>query len=185
MSMFNQPADNASGGFFKPAEHNGHLVLLTVVHEIGRRFDTLKGAEIDQAVADVVDLDGAGELRERVNFTHTAIVSRLAPGATFILGRIGQVATKSGFQAWALLPFTEGTDDAKAEAWVNAHKPTFTNTAPAATAPAASPAAVPAPVNTATGEVAPGVNLDDPAVRALLAQLQPAQAAPQGSNPGF
>lgn len=181
MSMFNQPADNASGGFFKPAEHNGHLILITIVHEIVRRFDTLKGAEIDMAVADVVDLDGAGELRERVNFTHTAIVSRLAPGATFVLGRIGQVATKSGFQAWALQPFNEGTDDAKAEAWVNAHKPTFTQAAPAA----AAPAAVPAPVNTATGEVPSGVNLDDPAVRALLAQLQPATAAPQGTNPGF
>lgn len=200
MSMFNQPT--AGGGFLKPAEMNGHLVLFTVVHEIGKRYDQLRNEEIDQAVVDVVDLEGDNELRERVNVTHKGIVSRLAPGATFVLGRIGQVATKSGFQAWALLPFNEGVDDAKAEAWVNAHKPTFTQAAPvpaaapsvpvqttAATAP--QPPAAQPPVNTTTGEIAGGVDLSDPAVQALLAQVQasgqaPAAAAPQtGGQPPF
>lgn len=185
MGMFNQPS--AGGGFFKPAEHHGHLVLFTVVHEIGKKFDQLKQAEIDQAVVDMVDLDGDAELRERLNVTHAAIVNRLAPGATFILGRIGQVATKSGFQAWALLPFNEGADDAKAEAWVNANKPTF-NQAAATTPPQAAPAAaatVP-PVNTATGEIASGVDINDPAVQALLAQVNGGQqAAPTGSNAPF
>ncbi|MEU4154802.1 hypothetical protein [Streptomyces antimycoticus] len=193
MSMFNQPT--AGGGFLKPAEMNGHLVLFTVVHEIGKRYDQLRNEEIDQAVVDVVDLEGDNELRERVNVTHKGIVSRLATGATFVLGRIGQVSTKSGFQAWALLPFNEGTDDAKAEAWVNAHKPTFTQAAaptqtPAAAAPAPTPAAQP-PVNTTTGEIAGGVDLSDPAVQALLAQVQGGQAtapaaAPQaGGQPPF
>lgn len=180
MGMFNQPS--AGGGFFKPAEHNGHLVLFTVVHEIGKKFDQLKQAEIDQAVVDVVDLDGDNELRERVAVTHAAIVNRLAAGATFVLGRIGQVATKSGFQAWALLPFNEGTDDVKAEAWVNANKPTFNQATATAPAPAAAP-----PVNTTTGEIASGVNLNDPAVQALLAQVnggsQP--AAPASGNAPF
>jgi hypothetical protein len=194
--MFNQPT--AGGGFLKPAEMNGHLVLFIVVHEIGKRYDQLRNEEIDQAVVDVVDLEGDNELRERVNVTHKGIVSRLAPGATFVLGRIGQVATKSGFQAWALLPFNEGVDDAKAEAWVNAHKPTFTQAAPASVqaAPAPSPAATPAPavqppVNTTTGEIAGGVDLSDPAVQALLAQVQasgqtaPAAAPQASSNPPF
>lgn len=185
MGMFNQPS--AGGGFFKPAEHSGHLVLFTVVHEIGKKFDQLKQAEIDQAVVDVVDLDGDNELRERVAVTHAAIVNRLAAGATFVLGRIGQVATKSGFQAWALLPFNEGTDDVKAEAWVNAHKPTFNQAAPAAAAQAAAPAAAQPPVNTATGEIAAGVNLNDPAVQALLAQVNGGgqQAAPASGNAPF
>lgn len=177
--MFNQPTEAAFGGFFKPAEHNGHLVLITVVHSIGKKFDTLRNEEIDQADVDVVDLDTDGQLREHVNITHKAIVSRLTPGATLILGRIGQVPTKSGFQAWALNPFNEGVDDKKAEAWVNAHKPTFTQAAPAApqTAPAAAPApAAQPPVNTATGEIAGGVDLGDPSVQALLAQLQGGQA---------
>lgn len=184
MAMFNQPSEAAFGGYFKPAEHNGHLVLITVVHGISKKFDTLRNEEIDQADVDLVDLEGDDQLREHVNITHKAIVSRLATGATFILGRIGQVATKSGFQAWALNPFNEGSDDHKAEAWVNAHKPTFTQAAPAAAAPA--PAAAEPPVNTTTGEIATGVDLNDPAVRALLAQINPGQTpAPQGNVAPF
>jgi hypothetical protein len=197
--MFNQPTEAAFGGFFKPAEHNGHLVLIAVVHGIGKKFDTLRNEEIDQADVDIVDLDGDSQLREHVNITHKAIVSRLTPGATLILGRIGQVPTKSGFQAWALNPFNEGVDDKKAEAWVNAHKPTFNQAAPpavpaqqqapAATVPAQAPAAQP-PINTVTGELAPGVNLNDPSVQALLAQINGGQAqaaaAPQtGGQPPF
>ncbi|MEV7364298.1 hypothetical protein [Streptomyces sp. NPDC091299] len=197
--MFNQPTEAAFGGFFKPAEHNGHLILITSVHSIGKKFDTLRNEEIDQADVDVVDLDGDGQLREHVNVTHKAIVSRLTPGATLILGRIGQVATKSGFQAWALQPFNEGVDDQKAEAWVNAHKPTFTQAVPAAApavpvqttaATAPQPPAAQPPVNAATGEIAGGVDLNDPSVQALLAQINagqtPAAAAPQtGGNPPF
>ncbi|MFI6491263.1 hypothetical protein [Streptomyces sp. NPDC050564] len=194
--MFNQPTEAAFGGFFKPADHNGHLVLITVVHGISKKFDTLRNEEIDQADVDVVDLDGNGELREHVNVTHKAIVSRLAPGATLVLGRIGQVATKSGFQAWALQPFNEGVDDVKAGAWVTANQPTFNQAAtpapqtapaqqvPAQTAPVPSqaPAAQP-PVNTATGEIAAGVNLNDPAVQALLAQVQGGQAPVAAGTP--
>jgi hypothetical protein len=190
--MFNQPTEAAFGGFFKPAEHNGHLILITVVHSIGKKFDTLRNEEIDQADVDIVDLDGDGQLREHVNVTHKAIVSRLTPGATLILGRIGQVATKSGFQAWALQPFSEGVDDQKAAAWVNAHKPTF-NQAPPAPQPAPAHAPAPAaqpPVNTTTGEIASGVDINDPAVQALLAQVQssgqaPAASPQNGGNPPF
>jgi hypothetical protein len=189
--MFNQPTEAAFGGFFKPAEHNGHLILVTVVHSIGKKFDTLRNEEIDQADVDIVDLDGDGHLREHVNVTHKAIVSRLTPGATLILGRIGQVATKSGFQAWALQPFNEGVDDKKAEAWVTTHKPTFSQAA--APAPQPTPAQAPAaqpPVNTTTGEIAGGVDINDPAVQALLAQVQsggqaPAAAPQGGGNPPF
>ncbi|MFF2651496.1 hypothetical protein [Streptomyces sp. NPDC058045] len=144
--MFNQP-DTSFGGFFKPAEHNGHLVLITKVRDISKRFDTLRNEEIDQAEVDIVDLDGDGQLAEGVAVTHKAIVSRFSVGQTMILGRIGQVATKSGFQAWALLPFAEGTDDIKAQAWVTANQPTFSQAAPA---PAA---AVPPGVNPTTGEI--------------------------------
>jgi hypothetical protein len=189
--MFNQPTEAAFGGFFKPAEHNGHLILITVVHSIGKKFDTLRNEEIDQADVDIVDLDGDSQLREHVNVTHKAIVSRLTPGATLILGRIGQVATKSGFQAWALQPFNEGVDDKKAEAWVTAHKPTFNQAASPAPqpAPAQAPAAQP-PVNTTTGEIAGGVDTNDPAVQALLAQVQssgqaPAAQSQNGGNPPF
>lgn len=191
--MFNQPSEAAFGGFFKPADHNGHLILITVVHSIGKKFDTLRNEEIDQADVDIVDLEGDNQLREHVNITHKAIVSRLSAGATLILGRIGQVPTKSGFQAWALNPFNEGTDDVKAGAWVTANQPTFTQAATPAPQPAPAPAAPAAaahpPVNTTTGEIAGGVDLNDPAVKALLAQVQGGQApagAPQtGGTPPF
>lgn len=174
--MFNQP--QSSSGYFKPAEHANHLVLITTVHSSDRKYDQLRKEELDEFVVDIVDIDGDQQLQERVLISHKGITSRFTVGSTLILGRIGQVDTKSGFQAWALLPFNEGTDDAKAEAWVMANRPTFNQ---AAAAPA------PAPVNTTTGEVASGVNLNDPAVQALLAQMQttPAAAAPAASNPPF
>ncbi|WP_189428242.1 hypothetical protein, partial [Streptomyces thermoviolaceus] len=170
MSMFSQPS--ASGGFFKPAEANGHLVLITTVHEIAKRFDQLRNEEIDQAVVDLVDLDTPEqELRERINVTHKGIVSRLTAGAGMVLGRIGQVATSSGFQAWALLPFAEGSDDVRAAAWVTAHQPTFTQAA----APAPSPAPAPAPQ-----AAPPAPQYAAPAPAPAAPHAAPAPAAPTG-----
>lgn len=176
MSMFSQPA--AGGGFFKPAEANGHLVLITTVHEIAKRFDQLRNEEIDQAVVDLVDLDTPEqELRERINVTHKGIVSRLTAGGGMVLGRIGQVATSSGFQAWALLPFVEGSDDVRAGAWVTAHQPTFTQ--------AAAPAPAPAPAPTAAAPAAPPAQYAAPAPAAQQ-YAAPAPAVPQGgSEPPF
>lgn len=176
--QFNQP--KSGGGFFKPADRDGHLVLITIVHEIAKRFDNLRNEEIDQAIVDLVDLDEAGqELAERINVTHAGIVSRLSTGATMILGRIGKVQTKSGFDAWALLPFNEGADDQRASAWVTAHAAGQMNqpapaatpaTAPAPTVPAAP--AAPAPAPAPAPAAAPQVDPNDPAVQALLASLQ-------------
>jgi pyruvate/2-oxoglutarate dehydrogenase complex dihydrolipoamide acyltransferase (E2) component len=177
MSMFSQPA--AGGGFFKPAEANGHLVLITTVHEIVKRFDQLRNEEIDQAVVDVVDLDTPDqELRERINVTHKGIVSRLTAGGGMVLGRIGQVATSSGFQAWALLPFVEGSDDVRAGAWVTAHQPTFTQAAAPAPAPAA---AAPQPAAPAAQYTAPAA-APAPAAQQYAA---PAPAPQQGDEPPF
>ncbi|MFD6025668.1 hypothetical protein [Streptomyces griseoluteus] len=156
MSMFSQPSDG--GGYFKPADASGHLVLITSVHEIFKKFDQLRNEEIDQAVVDLVDLDTPEqELRERINVSHKGIVSRLSAGSGLVLGRIGQVATKSGFQAWALLPYAEGSDDVRAGAWVTAHQPVFSQAPASAAAPQgpapAAPIGVPAGVNTVTGEI--------------------------------
>ncbi|MFI2911150.1 hypothetical protein ACG2OD_23325 [Streptomyces sp. PDY-4] len=181
MSMFNQPS--AGGGFFKPADANGHLVLVTAVHEIAKRFDQLRNEEIDQAVVDLVDLDTPEqELRERINVTHKGIVSRLTAGGGMVLGRIGQVATNSGFQAWALLPFAEGSDDVRAGAWVTAHQPTFTQAAapaPAAAAPAPAPQPAAVPASPPAQYAAPA-----PAPAAQYAAPAPAAAAP-GDEPPF
>jgi len=197
MSMFNQPT--SSGGFFKPADANGHLILVTTVHEITQRYDDLRKKDMDNATVDLVDLDDGGqELQERVIVSHPALVNRLSVGGGLTLGRIGQIPTQSGFQAWALLPFQEGVDDKRAEQWVHAHRPTFNQAA----APAAAPAPVPAPapaaaavppgVNPTTGEITtppPGLTpqqyaaaQQNPATAALAAQI-PAQQQPQQEPP--
>lgn len=191
MSMFNQPT--SGGGFFKPADANGHLILIAAVHDISKRYDDLRKQEMDNATVDLVDLDDAGqELQERIIVSHPAIVNRLSVGGPMTLGRIGQVATKSGFQAWALLPFNEGIDDQRAEQWVLAHRPTFNQAAAPAPAPAPAAAPIPAGVNTVTGEITtPPAGLtpqqyaaaqQTPATAALAAQI-PAQQQPQDEPP--
>ncbi len=116
--MFNQP--QASGSFFKPSEADGHVILILRVHRIERRHDTLRGEEIDQATVDLVDLSGSKVVQENVFLTHKGIVNRLSPQSRMVLGRIGQVDTKSGMKAWVLLPYAP-EDEKVASAWVNSN----------------------------------------------------------------
>lgn len=121
MGQFIQP--QASGTFFKPAEANGHLILIIRVDRIEKRFDTMRGEEIDQATVDLVDLDGDRKVNEGALLTHKGIVNRLSTSSRMVLGRIGQVDTKSGNKAWVLQPYTPA-DEAKATEWANSHLPT-------------------------------------------------------------
>lgn len=163
--QFSQPSAPAMGGFFKPAEHDGHLILITNVHKIEDRFDQFKGREVPAATCDLVDLDDTAEgLREGVLVTHGGLVNRLHPGAHMVLGRIGKAQTKSGFEAWVLAEFDPATDAPRAQAWIETQgKPQVSQPAPAP-APAA-----PAPQAQATPAMA---DPNDPAVQALLASLQ-------------
>ena len=113
--MFNQPA--VMGSYFKPSDHNGHLVLITRVKTTQRRFDEMRKAEIDEFVVDIVDLDGDQILHEDVKISHIGITNRLRVGSTNILGRIGSVNTGKGHPAWVLNSFAD-TDVPKAQAWV-------------------------------------------------------------------
>jgi hypothetical protein len=118
-----------TGSFFKPAEADGHLILITRVAKFEKRFDQMRGEEIDQAIVDLVDIDGDKKLREGVLLTHKGLTNRLSTSARMVLGRIGQVDTKSGNKAWVLLPFVAG-DEIKAADWATANMQT--PTAPAA-----------------------------------------------------
>ena len=120
----------ATGTFFKPAEADGHLILIIRCSKFEKRFDQMRGEEIDQATVDLVDIDGDQKLRENVLLTHRGLVNRLSTSSRMVLGRIGQVDTKSGNKAWVLLPFAPG-DEAKATEWAKA------NMAPPAAPPAA------------------------------------------------
>lgn len=131
--MFNQP--NESGGFFKPAEHEGRLILFTQVSEAETRFDALRGAEIEQVHVDYVDFND-GELKQDVIVTHVGIVSRIK-GKSMVLGRIGTAETKSGKTAWVLTKFSP-EDSATAKSWLDS-QPTFAS--PEDDSPALSAAA--------------------------------------------
>ena len=171
--QFNQPSGN--GGYFKPAKANGHLVLILDVYSIDTRFDSMKGGDAPIATVDLVDLDEPGqELRERCWITHEGILNKFAVGDRMVLGRIGQVPTKNGNQAWVLGAFNEDVDGHRAGAWMDARSRLgITQPAPQA-APAATPA--PAPVQqqapAPAPQAAPMADPNDPAVQALLASLQ-------------
>lgn len=113
--MFNQPM--SMGSYFKPADHNGHLVLITKVKASNKRFDELRKSDIDEFVVDIVDLDGDAVLHEDVKISHIGITNRLRVGSGNILGRIGQINTGKGHPAWVLNSYGEG-DVPKAQAWV-------------------------------------------------------------------
>lgn len=138
MSMFTQPP--SGGGFFKPAEAENHLVLILRVHGFDKHFDTMKGAEIDRATVDLADLDGGGQVRERVWLTHPGLVNKVSTSGP-VLGRIGKVQASKGL-AWSLIPYTEGVDDKRAEQWLAAN-PAVQTAPTGATAPAPAPAAAP------------------------------------------
>jgi hypothetical protein len=127
--MFNQP--EASGSFFKPSEADGHTILILQVNKIERRHDTLRGEEIDQVSADLVDLSGSKTVQQNVFLTHKGITNRLSPQSRMVLGRIGQVDTKSGMKAWVLLPY-QPEDEKVATDWINNNQQPAQVTAPSA-----------------------------------------------------
>lgn len=164
---FSQPSAPAMGGFLKPAEHEGHLVLITQVHRIEDRYDQFKAREVPAATVDLVDLDSEDrELREGALVTHTGIVNRLSPGAHMVLGRIGKAPTKSGFEAWVLAEFDPNADPARAQAWLDSQS----GGAPAAQPQQQTPA--PQQQTPAPGGGQSMADPNDPAVQALLASLQ-------------
>lgn len=120
MTEFNQPAEAGTdngGGYFKPAQHEGSLVLFESVIEAGREFDQMANIERDTRTVVVVDLDGNCTPRT-VKVTHGGIVKKLPVGATNILGRIEKVKTSNGYQAWVLQPY-KAEDAAQAKAWID------------------------------------------------------------------
>ncbi len=119
--QFAQP--QATGMFFKPADHNDHLILVTSVHETYDRYDELAGKDKLNARFDYIDLDSNDGLIENAISSHPGIALRLKGSVgkgTPVLGRIGQEASKkAGFNAaWVLGEFTEGVDDKRAADWL-------------------------------------------------------------------
>jgi hypothetical protein len=117
MSTFTINPVKAGGGsrFFKPADFENHLQLITKVTDIHDVDDKFKGV-IPAAFVDFIDLDSDGDVHENVQITHGGIVGRLVSGDVNVLGRVGKVPTAKGYQAWVLkAPAVEDVD--KAQAW--------------------------------------------------------------------
>lgn len=169
--QFTQPM---SGQWLKPKDIPGHLLLITAVHDIGMRYDDLSAREKQYATFDYVDLDGDSEEQFDVSDNHPGITNKLGQARRnggMVLGRITQAPSQQGQPAWVLGPYSEGSDDTTATAWLAAH-PRGTVTQPAGppapqvvTTPA--PAASPSP---AAGQVI------TPEIAALLAQIQQTQS---------
>lgn len=152
--MFEQPS---SGTWLKPADHDGHLILIAKVHKIEPQFDNFKNADVDTATIDYIDLDDPNPtLIEHANNAHPGIVRKLHSATRNgrpVLGRIGKVPTDKGNPAWVLGPYTEGTDDTRAQTWWTKHMNAFGQPDPAPTttptpqpaAPTSTPAAAPSP----------------------------------------
>jgi hypothetical protein len=149
-SPFNAPG--GGGSWLKPADLNGHLIVVTKVHSLDtEHFDSFKNGNVTKVEFDYVDLDDPGQqVVENALDTHSGIVGRLReftgrPEA-LVLGRIVQVPTKSGNLAWIIEDCTGNPADvARAMQWLNAWRAgSFAAPAPAPVAQTVTPQ--PAPV---------------------------------------
>lgn len=155
---FSAPATSSGG--VKPAELQGHLLIITP-NEYKSSVPTSMG-DSEAIAVDIVDLDTNEEHFDVLLFS-IGLRSALKPLiGSQVLARIGQGVAKPGKSApWILQDATVNPDDvAKATAYVTA-KATGVWAAPAAPAQAAA--------NVAAAGL---VNPNDPAVAALIAQLQ-------------
>lgn len=122
---FNQPA--GGGVFFRPADHNGNLILVIEAFAEETRYDDMRKGDVRDVTVDLVDLDAdEPEILGGVVLSHKGLTRHVKVGDTMVLGRIGTVETKKG-TAYVLNRFTE-EDAAQAEKWVenNKTRPTFT-----------------------------------------------------------
>lgn len=134
---FNQPS--GGGVFFRPADHNGNLILITQVHSEDTRFDDLRNADVRDVVVDMVDLDSeTPELIGGLIVSHKGLTKHLKLDSTMVLGRIGTAPTKKS-DAYILRQFTPA-DAEQAEKWVEANKTRPTFTAPRAATVSEKPA---------------------------------------------
>lgn len=181
----------ASGDWFDPKDHVGHLILVKQVTAVDpTHFDDLKGANVTKVTFDYVDLDdGAANLVVGSANTHPGIAGKLtqyAGSPQMVLGRIGQAAaTKQGFNpAWILEDASRDPNaTAAAGAWLTAYQQrqfapptppqadTWTQPGPTAQAfvnapPAPAPAAQYA-ANTPVGAAALDQQQQLPAVRGM------------------
>jgi hypothetical protein len=168
---------SSGGAWIKPADHNGHLVIVANVRPLSKKFDEMRKADVDVATFDFVDVDAGTGWQLNVNNSHAGFVNKL--GAIIgnpegkVLARVGQVAANNGHLAWVLADAT-AEDVPRALAFLAANPlalpPVFTAPAAAPVVTAPAPVGLPAVASPAPAAVAPAQD-----VAGLLAQLQAQQ----------
>ena len=187
-------AHSSGGAYLKPADMNGHLVIITnVVQDWPTQYDTLRKADVEVASFQLADLHGSGEW-EQVKSNYAGVNNKLGnvrgkPGQ-MVLGRIGQARTTGGYDAWVLAEYSS-EDEAYAVNWLASNPAPSAFAAPSAPAapqglppapPAAQAFATGAPVPTAAAPpaaapvAAPAQQFTPEQLAAMMASLQ----APQG-----
>lgn len=131
MSAFTiRKVETGGSKFFKPADHAEHLILITKVNDVREIDDKFKGPGTPAAFIDFVDLDSPNkEVHRNVQVTHGGIVNRLEAGWDNVLGIVGKVPTKRGYQAW-VLKSAPIEDEQRAIEWAKSQAPDENTPAP-------------------------------------------------------
>ena len=156
-------APDNSGGFFQPAEMNGHLLVIEV-HSVETEVPTVHGPS-DAVKATVHDIDAQTTEEDALIFPKVLFSSLRKQVGHKVLGILGQGIAKPGQSApWVL---NDASGDAAAAARATAYLAAY-----AAGQFSAPEVATPAPAPAAPAAAAPPqVDLTDPNVVAALAQL--------------
>ena len=156
-------APDNSGGFFQPAEMNGHLLVIEV-HSVETEVPTVHGPS-DAVKATVHDIDAQTTEEDALIFPKVLVSSLRKQVGHKVLGILGQGIAKPGQSApWVL---NDASGDAAAAARATAYLAAY-----AAGQFSAPEVATPAPAPAAPAAAAPPqVDLTDPNVVAALAQL--------------
>ena len=156
-------APDNSGGFFQPAEMNGHLLVIEV-HSVETEVPTVHGPS-DAVKATVHDIDAQTTEEDALIFPKVLVSSLRKQVGHKVLGILGQGIAKPGQSApWVL---NDASGDAAAAARATAYLAAY-----AAGQFSAPEVATPAPAPAAPAAAAPPqVDQTDPNVVAALAQL--------------
>jgi len=156
MTMFAAPSTGGGGEGAKPANLEGHLLLIEPA-EYKTGITTSMG-DADAIACAVVDLDTGTEYPDTL-FFGAALRASLRPQiGKKVLARMGKGTAKPGKSApWILI---DATTDPAAVAKATAYL------ASGVAAPATPPVPAAAPV-----AAAGGIDLNDPTIQALMAQL--------------
>lgn len=159
-----------SGGFLKPKDHIGHLMIVTEVHSAVTRYDEVRKTDTEVLTVDshCFNCNGAAA-PERLLWGSPYMVSKVRRDGNLTLGYIGELPPKPGYKDGAIILTEPRPEDIpRAVAWWDSVKAM----------------AIQGPATPAADPYAPPTQAADPwAVGPVAAPAPAAQAAPWGAAP--